>query len=70
MALPQLIVVALLLGWGDIAAVVAVVLLAQLALMRRLLADPRRLAACYAAPGVSLYVAGMITTALVLRGMV
>ena len=71
MALPQVAIVALLLGWSRPwhAAVVALVLLVQLALMRRLLTDPRRLAPWYAATGVGLYVAGMMAAALALAGM-
>jgi MFS transporter, BCD family, chlorophyll transporter len=51
------------LGRGT-AAIVAVVLLVQLAPMRRLLADPHQLAACYAPPAVPSF--GMIATALAL----
>ncbi len=71
MALPQLAVMALLMGWERPwhAAVVALVLLVQLVLMRRLLTDPRRLAPWYAATGVSLYVAGMMAAALALAGI-
>lgn len=66
MAGPQAIVVALLLGWGHplAALIVAGLLAAQLALMPRLLADPRRHAPWYNATGTSLYVLGMMAAAL------
>jgi len=66
MALPQAVVIALLLGWGLTlsAAVVTVVLGAQLVLMRRLLADPEGRAPWYNATGVSLYVLGMMASAV------
>ncbi len=71
MALPQVAVALLLAAWDRPlhALVVAAALLAQLALMRRLLGDPRRLAPWYNATGVSLYVAGMLAAALALGGM-
>jgi chlorophyll synthase len=46
---------------------VAAVLLAQLALMTRLLARPRERAPWYNATGVSLYVSGMMISAFALR---
>jgi chlorophyll synthase len=69
MALPQAVVVALLASWGrpGHAAAVAAVLLAQLALMTRLLARPRERAPWYNATGVSLYVSGMMISAFALR---
>ncbi len=70
MALPQFAVVGLLFaGWGQVhhAVIVSVMLLAQLALMARLLTDPRRLAPWYNATGVSLYVLGMLVSAFALR---
>lgn len=70
MALPQLAVVALLLAWGHPwhAGAVALLLLAQLALMARLLERPRERAAWYNATGTSLYVLGMLAAALAVRG--
>jgi chlorophyll synthase len=69
MALPQAVVVGLLLlldrPWH--AAIVAGLLAAQLALMIRLLRDPRRLAPWYNATGVLLYVLGMMASAVALR---
>ena len=69
MALPQAAVVVLLLAWGAPwhAAAVVALLLAQLGLMARLLRDPRCLAPWYNATGVSLYVLGMMASALALR---
>lgn len=69
MSLPQLVVVALLVDWGQPwhAALVAVLLLAQLGAMLRLLRDPRGLAPWYNATGVTLYVLGMMVAALAVR---
>ncbi len=65
MALPQIVVVGLLLSWGTPyhAAGVAALLLVQLFLMRRLLADPRKNAPWYNATGTTLYVLGMLISA-------
>jgi len=69
MALPQLVVIALLFAWGwpGYAACVATVLCAQFALMPRFLSDPRRYAIWYSALGVSIYVSGMLISAFALR---
>lgn len=66
MAAPQFVVVALLLDWGRPvhAAAVAALLAAQMALMVRLIADPRARAPWYNATGTSLYVLGMLVSAL------
>lgn len=68
MAVPQAIVVALLLAWGHalFASLVAASLVAQVACMARLLRDPRGLAPWYNATGVSLFVLGMLATAIAL----
>ena len=68
MAVPQAGVIALLLLWGHAAHAIAVaaLLAAQLALMARLLADPRARAPWYNATGVSLYVLGMLVSAFAL----
>jgi chlorophyll synthase len=68
MAVPQGVVVGLLVLWGHPlhAAAVAALLAAQLALMVRLLADPRARAPWYNATGVSLYVLGMLVSAFAL----
>lgn len=72
MAIAQAIVVGLLLAWGLTlsAIVVGVLLVAQLALMPKLLRDPASHAPWYAARGVSLYVFGMLAAALGLGGYV
>ena len=69
MAAPQLVVVGLLVAWGRpiYAGVVAALLLGQLALMPRLLKDPRGQAAFYNATGTTLYVLGMLAAAFALR---
>ncbi len=71
MALPQLVVIGLLVHWDApyFAAGVAALLLAQLALMPRLLKAPREQAAWYNATGTSLYVLGMLASAFALRGL-
>jgi chlorophyll synthase len=69
MALPQGIVMVLLSVWGHPigAALVGAVLLAQVALMPRLLRDPKAQAPWYNGTGTTLYVAGMMVAAIVLR---
>ena len=69
MALPQVAVVVLLLEWREPyhALAVAAALGAQLALMVRLLKNPRELAPWYNGTGVSLYVLGMLVSAFALR---
>jgi chlorophyll synthase len=69
MAMPQIAVITILFLWGHAiaAALLAVLWIAQLALMERLLEQPRRLAAWYGATGASLYVSGMLVAALALR---
>ncbi len=64
MAAPQVVVVALLLAWGQPfhAAAVAVSLIAQCVLMARLLSDPKKFAPWYNATGTSLYVLGMLVS--------
>jgi chlorophyll/bacteriochlorophyll a synthase len=71
MALPQLVVVALLAAWGrpHQAIAVAGLLGAQLLLMRRLLVNPRERAPWYNGTGVSLFVAGMMVSAFALKGL-
>ena len=71
MAAPQVIVVALLLYWGQPwhAGAVALALLGQGALMPRFLSDPRKQAIWFSAFGVLLYVTGMMISAFALRGL-
>ncbi|MDX2238965.1 MAG: chlorophyll synthase ChlG [Hyphomonadaceae bacterium] len=68
MLAPQIVVVALLLLWGQSlhAAGVAVFTIVQAFLMARLMTDPRRLAPWFNGTGVLLYVLGMLTTAFAL----
>ena len=72
MASAQILVIALLAFWGlsVSAALVAIVLLAQIAAMPRLLSNPARFAPWYNAVGVLLYVLGMLAAALGLGGYV
>jgi len=65
MAVPQLVVVALLGDWGRPihAAAVALLLVIQLLLMVRLLRSPRERAPWYNATGTTLYVIGMLIAA-------
>ncbi len=72
MTLPQLAVIALLLVWNSpvYAIAVAGVVVAQLALMPRLLAAPKEQAPWYNATGVSLFVSGMLVTAFALRPLI
>lgn len=70
MALAQVGVIVALLSWGAAvhAAIVGVLLLAQIALMARFLTDPRGKAAWYNATGTTLYVLGMLVAAFALAG--
>jgi chlorophyll synthase len=71
MAMAQMMVIALLLIWGQPlhAAGVTAVLLAQIAAMRILMRDPKAKAPWFNGTGVVLYVAGMMISAFALRGM-
>ncbi len=71
MAWPQVVVAGLLVGLQQpvIGLIIAASLSLQIALMARLLRDPKRLAPWYNATGVTLYVAGMMATAVALRGL-
>ncbi|WP_246164073.1 chlorophyll synthase ChlG [Blastochloris sulfoviridis] len=68
MALPQVVVIALLAHWDRPvhAVIVAVLLAAQFVLMVPLLKDPKGKAAWYNATGTTLYVLGMLTAAFAL----
>ena len=70
MILPQVAVIAALLFWHHPihAALVAALLIAQLELAHRFLKDPRAKALWFSATGVSLYVLGMLVSALALAG--
>ncbi|MHA7871866.1 MAG: chlorophyll synthase ChlG [Hyphococcus sp.] len=69
MAAPQVIVIAYLASIGQVAhaLVVCGLLLAQFLMMMQLLEDPREKAPWYNATGVSLYVLGMLVSALAVR---
>lgn len=71
MAVPQAVVVGLLLVWGQtwFALAIAVGLAGQVWAMTRLLTDPKGLAPWYNGPGVGLYVSGMMVAAFALRGL-
>jgi chlorophyll synthase len=71
MAMPQVLVIGLLLSWGAVTAafVVTLLLMTQLLLMVRLLRNPRDLAPWYNATGTTLYVIGMLVTAFTLRSL-
>ena len=71
MAVPQLIVVILLVQWGaPVSAIsVAALIAAQAVLMRRLIAAPIQHALFYSGFGVPLYVSGMMVSAFALRGL-
>ncbi|NBS62931.1 MAG: chlorophyll synthase ChlG [Betaproteobacteria bacterium] len=71
MAVPQIIVVILLVQWGaPVSAVsVAALIAAQAVLMRRLIAAPIEQALFYSGFGVPLYVSGMMVSAFALRGL-
>ncbi len=72
MVAPQLVVVGLLVNWGqDIAAaVVAALILGQLVLWYRFLGDPIKYATWFSGFGVTLYVSGMLASAIAVRGVV
>lgn len=72
MALPQLVVIALLASWGQGAHALAVagLLAVQALMMRRFIAQPLQRALWYSGAGVPLYVSGMLVSAFALRGVV
>jgi chlorophyll synthase len=72
MALPQFVVVALLVAWGRPYHAIAVGLLlgVQLLMLRRFVHAPVARALWYSGAGVPLFVAGMMVSAFALRGLV
>ena len=72
MAVPQVVVIALLAGWDRDwhAWLVAALLAGQIALMVRFLKAPRERAAWYNGTGTTLYVLGMLVAAFALRPLV
>ena len=71
MALPQVVVVGLLLHWQrpGHALAVALLVLAQTVMMQRFLASPSERARWYSGFGIPLYVAGMLVSAFALRSL-
>jgi chlorophyll synthase len=71
MAMPQLVVIAMLFVWQAPwhAGTVLLLLIAQFALMKRLLSDPRKHAAWYNGTGTTLYVLGMLVSAFAVRAV-
>jgi chlorophyll synthase len=71
MAVPQAIVAALLFSWNLPwhAAIVAFLLVVQCLLMIRLMADPKAHAPWYGGMGVTLYVLGMLASAIGVAGL-
>jgi chlorophyll synthase len=69
MALPQLFVIGMIYYWGQSlhALGIAILLLAQILLMKQLLQQPEQRAAWYNATGTSLYVLGMLIAAFALQ---
>ncbi|MCY4358376.1 MAG: chlorophyll synthase ChlG [Gammaproteobacteria bacterium] len=69
MLLPQLVVIGLLFVWNHSvhAGIVSLIVLIQVFLMRRLMTSPRELAPWYNATGVSLFVMGMLVSALAIQ---
>jgi len=72
MAAAQVVVIALLMGWGYTvsSSIVGFVLIAQLLAMPRLVRDPAKHAPWYNGVGVMLYVLGMLAAALGLGGYI
>ncbi len=71
MAIPQIVVIGLLIYWGVpfYALAIGVSLVLQIAAMRVLLRDPKGKAPWYNGTGVMLYVLGMMVTAFAIRGL-
>jgi chlorophyll synthase len=71
MVLPQVVVLALRLHWGQALHALGILglLAGQGLMMRRFLADPLRQALWYSGFGVPLFVAGMMVSAFALRGL-
>ena len=71
MGVPQGIIIALLIFWDRpvFAGIIAALLAAQVWAMRVMLTDPKARAPWYNATGVSMYVSGMMISAIALRGL-
>lgn len=72
MLVPQIVVIGLLLAWGQPlhAVIIGGLCLAQLWAMNRTLKDPKALAPWFNGTGVALSVTGMMVAAVALRGLV
>ena len=71
MLLPQFVVIALLLSWGQAvpSAIVVALVVGQALMMRRFLREPIAQAIWYSGFGVPLYVLGMMASAFAVRGL-
>jgi len=71
MAIPQVVVIVLLVAWDKPlhAAAVLAVLALQIAAMRKLLRDPLKNTPWYQGTGITLYVSGMMIAAFAIRGL-
>ncbi len=71
MALPQTLVISLLFIWGKplFATIVLISLIAQFAAMRVMMRDPKAKAPWYNGTGVTLYVLGMMVSAVAIRSL-
>lgn len=71
MAIPQVVVIALLVSWDKPwhATIIAGLLATQIVGMRVLLSDPKGRAPWYQGTGITLYVAGMMVAAVALRSI-
>lgn len=71
MAIPQVVVIGLLVMWDKPWHAVAItgLLLVQFAAMRKLLRDPKKNTPWYQGTGITLYVSGMMVAAYAIRGM-
>jgi chlorophyll/bacteriochlorophyll a synthase len=70
MALPQIVVIGLLVKWDRTmyAGIIAAALALQILCMKRLVKDPKKYAPWYNGTGVTLYVVGMLASAIAIRG--
>ncbi len=71
MLVPQLVVIALLVSWGQVVptAIVVALVVGQVLMMRRFLRDPIGQALWYSGFGVPLYVSGMMASAFAVRAV-
>ncbi|MEO1201611.1 MAG: chlorophyll synthase ChlG [Pseudomonadota bacterium] len=71
MIAPQVVVAGLLLSWGQQIAAIIIggLIVGQLVLLRRFLSDPIKFATWFSGFGVTLYVSGMLASAIAVRGV-